>query len=152
MMSPEVLAWRLRAALPADRGVVLSMLRNANLPVEGVEDRFPAGYIVAEAGDHVIGVGGLELYGPSGLLRSLAVSPEWQGRGIGKALIERLLELGRYLGPEAVFLLTTTAQAYFEGKGFQRINREDVPAEVQTSVEFMGACPTSASCMFKKLT
>ena len=148
---PEAGEWRLRTATSADRDVALALLRGANLPSEGVEDRFPDGYIVAESGGGVIAVAGLEPYGAFGLLRSMAVSPEWRRRGIGKALTERLLALGRTMGLEAVYLLTTTAQAYFTGKDFGRIDREDVPPEIRASVEFASACPASAICMCRKL-
>ena len=150
-MTPGALHSRIRTAVPEDSGIVLSILRDGRLPADGVEDRFPVGYIVAEAGGSVIAVGGLEMYGSFGLLRSVAVAPEWQGQGIGKALTERLLELARYMGLKAIYLLTTTAQAFFEGKGFQRIDRKDVPAEVRASIEFAKSCPTSAICMFRKL-
>lgn len=141
--------WRLRTATPRDRNVALTLIREANLPLEGVEDSFPAGYIVGETGERVIAVAGMEKYGSFGLLRSLAVSPDWRRLGIGKALTDRLLALAWTMNLEAVYLLTTTAQAYFAGKGFQRVDREDVPAEIQASVEFAGACPTSAICMYK---
>jgi amino-acid N-acetyltransferase len=128
----------------------LTLLREANLPIEGVEDNFPAGYIVAETGDQVIAVAGMEMYGSFGLLRSLAVSPDWRRLGIGKALTERLLELAWTMSLEAVYLLTTTAQAYFAGKGFRRVDRKDVPAEIRASGEFAGACPASAICMVRE--
>ena len=144
-------SWRLRKATSTDTDVVLAMLREANLPAEGVLDHFPDGYIVAESGDDVIAVAGLEPYGRFGLLRSMTVLPEWRRRGIGKSLTERLLALARTMGLDAVYLLTTTAPGYFTGKGFGRIDREDVPPEIRASVEFASACPASAICMFRKL-
>lgn len=143
--------WRLRTATPRDREVALRLLREADLPIAGVEDNFPAGYIVGETGDQVIAVAGMEKYGSFGLLRSLAVSPDWRRLGIGKALTERLLAFAWTISLEAVYVLTTAAQAYFAGKGFRRIDREDVPAEIRESVEFAGACPANAICMVKEI-
>ncbi|OGP78459.1 MAG: hypothetical protein A2Z13_08790 [Deltaproteobacteria bacterium RBG_16_64_85] len=90
-------------------------------------------------------------YGDFGPLRSVAVSPDWRRRGIGNALTERLLALVRVMGFDAVYLLTTTTQTYFAGRGFRRVAREDVPGEIRASVEFASACPTSAICMFREL-
>jgi amino-acid N-acetyltransferase len=135
-----------------DADVTLALLRDANLPTEGVLDRFPAGYVVAEAEDRVVAVAGLERHGAFGLLRSMAVAPEWRRRGIGKALTERLLGLAGTMGLQAVYLMTTTAQPYFAGHGFARVKRAEVPTEVRTSVEFASACPASAVCMFTKIT
>jgi amino-acid N-acetyltransferase len=47
--------------------------------------------------------------------------------------------------------LTTTAERYFPKFGFERIERNDVPASVQASVEFTSACPSSAIVMRKPL-
>ena len=46
----------------------------------------------------VVGVAGMERYGGAGLLRSVAVAPDWQGSGIGRALVDRVLEDGRAAG------------------------------------------------------
>jgi amino-acid N-acetyltransferase len=54
-------------------------------------------------------------------------------------------------GAETVFLLTTTAEKFFPKFGFEAITRADVPASVQTSVEFRSACPASAVVMRKRL-
>jgi amino-acid N-acetyltransferase len=51
----------------------------------------------------------------------------------------------------AIYLLTTTAERYFPKFGFERIARTDVPATVQTSIEFTSACPASAAVMRKLL-
>ena len=70
-------------------------------------------FIVAEREGELIGVAGLEVYGASALLRSVAVEDGWRGSGVGKALIDRALDQARQAGIEDVFLLTTTAERYF---------------------------------------
>ncbi len=144
--------WDLRAARASDRDVVPALLREANLPTDGFLDRFPEGSSVAESGGHVIARAGLERHGAFGLLRSMAVSPGWRGRGIGKALTGRLLDMAREKGLRAVYLLTTTAQAYFGGHGFAHVPRDEVPAEIRASVEFASACPASAACMSRRIS
>jgi amino-acid N-acetyltransferase len=147
----QPLSWRLRAATSADAGAVLSLLRDANLPKEGVLDRFPEGYVVAESGGGVIAVAGLESYGNSGLLRSLVVSPLFRGQGIGEGLIGRLLSSARSVDLDAVCLLTNTAREYLARRGFTDIGRESVPTGIRASVEFASAGPASAACMFMRI-
>jgi amino-acid N-acetyltransferase len=102
---------------------------------------------VAEHHGRVVGVAGMEPYGRSALLRSVAVAPEWQGSGIGRTLVDRVLEEARAAGVWEVYLLTTTAEHYFPRLGFACVDREIVPASVQVSAEFTGACPASAVVM-----
>src|SRR6188472_54372 len=138
----------LRPAGRADDGAVATLLRELELPTEGAAewlDRF----WVAEHQNRVVGVAGMERYGESGLLRSVAVAPEWRGSGIGRALVDRVLEQGRAAGVQEVFLLTTTAEHYFPRLGFACVGRERVPDAVRTSAEFTGACPASAVVMRK---
>ena len=148
----ETTSWRLRPATSADGDIVLAMLREANLPTEGVVDFFPEGYIVAESGGSVIAAAGLESYGDSGLLRSLVVSPLFRGQGIGEALIGCLLSSARSADLEAVYLLTTTAREYLARRGFTGVDRVSVPAGIRASVEFAGACPATAACMVMRIT
>jgi amino-acid N-acetyltransferase len=70
---------------------------------------------------------------------------------VGRALIDRALALSQERGVEDVFLLTTTAEHYFPGFGFACVNRGSVPASVQESVEFQGACPSTAVVMRRAL-
>jgi GNAT superfamily N-acetyltransferase len=57
-------------------------------------------------------------------IRMLAVLPEFQGRGIGEALVRACLERGRADGRQRVYLDTTqwmeTAQRLYERIGFAR--------------------------------
>jgi amino-acid N-acetyltransferase len=51
-----------------------------------------------------------------------------------------------------VYLLTTTAHAYFPRFGFTRVARDEVAPAVRESEEFRGACPDTAVAMHKTLT
>ena len=65
--------------------------------------------------------------------------------------MRRVLDHARERGVQDVYLLTTTAEDYFPRFGFRRVDRREVPAEVQASVEFRKACPGSAVAMRKSL-
>lgn len=137
----------LRPATPADQAAVRALLADAGLPVEGLEDFFPDGYVVAEVEGRVVGATGIESHEENGLLRSAVVAPEWQGRGIGRLLAEERLSWARRRGLRAMYLLTTTAAGYFPRLGFIPIGRDEVPAGVQASSEFAATCPSSAAVM-----
>ena len=140
---------QLRPAAPDDLPSILSLLGEANLPTQGVEPRALPDFIVADRDGKLVGVVGLEIYRDSALLRSAAVDPRWRGTGVGRALIERALDLSRQRGIQDVYLLTTTAEQYFPRFGFCCVNRESVPEAVRGSVEFREACPASAVVMRK---
>jgi amino-acid N-acetyltransferase len=87
------------------------------------------------------------VYGAAALLRSAVVADQARGRGVGAALLDRLLEHARARGVRQVYLLTTTAEDWFPRFGFTRIARQAVPAALHASAEFRGACPDSATVM-----
>jgi amino-acid N-acetyltransferase len=139
-----------RAAKPEDLSAVTELLQESGLPTSGVQEWLPQ-FLVAEHDGHVVAVAGLELYGSSALLRSVGVRPEWRGSGLGRNLVDRLLSTARERGTHDVYLLTTTAEDYFPRFGFACISRDQVPEQVQGSVEFTCACPASAVVMCKVL-
>ncbi len=77
-------------------------------------------------------------------MRSVAVSPALHGQGLGHQLTNAVLQLARDLDAPHAYLLTMTAERFFPKFGFERIDRADVPASVQASIEFTSACPASA--------
>ena len=137
---------RIDAATADDLPLVLALLEQNRLPVDGLRDHI-ATTLVARREGRVVGSAALETYADGVLLRSVAVAPDQQHRGLGDELTRAALRLARTLRAPAVYLLTTTAEAYFPRFGFERIGRSDVPAAVQTSVEFTSACPASAVVM-----
>ena len=145
-ITPDRRTVLLRRAGKADRDSVADLLRALELPIDGVAEWLER-FWVAEHQGRVVGVAGMERYGDGGLLRSVAVAPEWRGSGLGRSLVDRVLEEGRAAGIRDVYLLTTTAEQYFPRLGFARVEREIVPAAVRASAEFTGACPASAVVM-----
>ena len=140
-------AWRLRPAREGDFDAVARLLSESELPTEGLRDQFGDSYVVAERGGSIVGAGGVEVYGPYGLLRSVAVSCELRGGQLGKALVEDRMDWASDRKLRAVYLLTTTATGFFEKLGFSAIDRQAIPDEVKISCEFSGVCPESAVAM-----
>ena len=140
-----------RGAHGGDFSAVSGLLASAGLPTAGVEEWLPH-FLVAEDRGEIVGAAGLELYGASALLRSVAVRPDWRGSGLARQLVDQLLAAAQDRGTHDVYLLTTTAEHYFPRLGFACITRAQVPPAVQRSVEFAEACPASAVVMQKTLT
>lgn len=140
----------LSAALPSDLDEVLRLVRRCNLLEEGVREALPA-LVVARADTQLVACGALETYAKHGLLRSLAVEPEHRGRGAGAAVVRELVHRAARNGLSALYLLTTTAQNYFERFGFADCERRAAPAGIAGSWEFRSGCPTSATLMVHRL-
>jgi len=77
-------------------------------------------------------------------MRAVVVSPQCQGQGIGRAVVEAAIELAHPRNIKRLYLLTETATDYFSRFGFERIDRQFVPESVRASEEFTVACPESA--------
>jgi amino-acid N-acetyltransferase len=87
-------------------------------------------FIVAEVDGVVVGCGALHvLWEDLGEVRTLAVSPQHRGEGIGHALLDRLLEQARALGVQRVFTLTFETD-FFARHGFAEIDSTPVTHEV----------------------
>lgn len=95
----------------------------------------------------IIGSGGLEFYGNYCLLRSLATSAGYRKQGYGKRITADLLKKAKEMSAKEVYLLTETAQPFFERIGFKNESREDAPNEIKRSSEFSSVCPVSAVLM-----
>ncbi len=104
-------------------------------------------FFLAFRDDVLIGSAGLERYGDTALLRSVAVAVPERGHSLGQALVQQVLAYAASLGVCQVVLLTTTAADFFLRLGFQPISRAEVPLAAQASVEFQEACPASAIVM-----
>src|SRR5687767_2897185 len=113
---------RLRSAQMGDLSAVERLLTDVDLPTAGVADHVD-GLIVAEDAASIVGCAGLEAYGVGGLLRSVAVRPDYRSHAVGRQLVERALDHARESGVQVVYLLTNTAAGYFKRIGFEPIQR-----------------------------
>ena len=74
-------------------------------------------YVTAEDGDRLIGFGRvLTDHHSLAYINHMAVDPRYQGRGIGKAILQRLIEASGDV--ERIFLYTNTADAFYMHCGF----------------------------------
>jgi thioredoxin type arsenate reductase len=142
---------RMRPARQGDLEPVRALLTECGLGAEGLETGFPACYVVVESAGELVGTAGLEVYGEDGLLRSVAVTPERRGGGLGALLVRNRLEWAARSGLRGVYLLTTTAADFFEWMGFRRIDREAAPEGIKSSEQYSRACPASAVAMYLQL-
>ena len=141
---------KIRKATNRDLDAVEGLLSANDLPLDGVKENL-SGFIVAEECGRVIGAVGLERFGSVALLRSAVVSEGRRGGGVGRQLVEHLLDYAESDGIEELFLLTTTAEDYFPRFGFTRTTRSAVPPAVKASAEFQGACPDTALVMTRRI-
>jgi N-acetylglutamate synthase-like GNAT family acetyltransferase len=135
----------IRRAEPQDLPDVLALLREAQLPSEGVAEHFDT-FFVGDEGGRIVGSAGLELHGDAALVRSLAVTADMRGTGIGGGVLRRALYEVRDCAA-GVFALTTTAEAYLARFGFEPVPRGLVPQALFESRELQDACPASATVM-----
>lgn len=139
----------LRPARTADLPAIEMLLTTSDLPLAGVAENLP-GFVVAESDGAIVGTAALEVCCDNALLRSVAVAPEWRSRGLGRALVTRVIADAEARGLRALYLLTTTAERYFPSFGFHQIARDEAPEDVQATEEFRSACPASAVVMCRR--
>lgn len=133
-------------AKPHDLPAALELLRRSQLPTEGVVEHF-GNYVVVRDQGRLVGVAGLEVYGNDALLRSVVVDPDYRGEGAGRSLVDGALALARRMALGQVYLLTTSARAYFERCGFADCAREQAPPSIRESWEFREGCSSTSALM-----
>jgi amino-acid N-acetyltransferase len=94
---------------------------------------------------------GLEIYDQDALLRSLVVGAASRTQGLGSALVLHAEQYAAAHRVRALYLLTTTAESYFEHRGYRRIDRAHAPPSIQSTREFASLCPASSAFMIKRL-
>jgi len=120
----------------AAKGEMLS--RSRSELYEGLRDFF-----VAHDGQRIVGCSALHInWEDLAELRSLAVDPDAQGKGIGKYLVEACLAEARSLGISRVYALTYRT-SFFEKMGFKMIEKESLPHKVWTDCL---KCPQFPNC------
>jgi amino-acid N-acetyltransferase len=129
---------------------VRALLEQGGLPTSDLGSSKPT-FIVACDGTQVVGAGALEPFGSAALLRSIVVTAELRGSGLGRSIVAELERIASAARIRKLVLLTQTAKRFFEHQGYCVIQRGEAPQEVQGSEEFRRLCPASATCMVKAL-
>lgn len=135
-----------------DFEAVRRLLEEARLPTRDLTPEMLEHFLVARRGAELVGVIGLEPLGDVGLLRSAAVAPELRGTGLGGRLTDALERYAREAGVGRLYLLTTTAAAYFDRHGYVRVPRDEAPAAIRDTTEFRELCAATSVCMVKELS
>ena len=130
---------------------VEALLAEAGLPTSDLRGAGPVRLLGVRRGERLVGVVGVEAHGTVGLLRSLAVAPDCRKAGLGKALVADAQAWARTLGIDTLYLLTTTADKFFEGQGYSAIARAEAPAAIAASAQFAALCPAWSIFMRKAL-
>jgi amino-acid N-acetyltransferase len=141
---------RIEPARADDAPVIGEILAEAGLPANAIREHIDD-FLLAREGERVVGCVGLELFGETALLRSLAVRSGARGRGVGRRLVGGILEHARSRGAREAVLLTTTVQGMAARAGFVAVARETVPAALRDSWEFKADCCGTAVCMRRAL-
>lgn len=97
------------------------------------------------------GTGGLEIYGKSGLIRSVSVDENLRGKHWGTKITLHLIDTAKENHLTDLYLLTETAKDFFLKLGFRIIPRAEASEDVRKSAEFSHVCPDSAVCMHLNL-
>lgn len=127
----------------ADDTGLRDALTSSDLPTEDLNEPGRAFFRFERAGD-AVGFGGFELYGADALLRSVVVLPDHRGNGLGTDMSRQLIALARQAGAQRVYLLTTTAAAFFTRLGFEPVDRIDAPPAILSTRQATTICSTAA--------
>jgi amino-acid N-acetyltransferase len=149
MVTPASPAPRIERAQRSDFDGIHWLLDLESLPSTDITADALDSFLVYRDEIGVAGTVGLELYGDTALLRSLVVTNQHAGRGIGRRLVTAAEALARERGVQAIYLLTTSAETFFEYMGFRRVGREQAPPAIQRCSQFSALCPATAILMMK---
>jgi arsenate reductase (thioredoxin) len=149
----------MRPVMPAElmirgrprRSTAVALLRAQGLPASDITDEHLEHFFFSGSDESPTGLVGVEIYGTDALLRSLVVAESTRSRGVGAALVQYVEDYAASRRVGALYLLTTTAESFFERRGYRRVDRAQAPRSIQSTLEFSSLCPASSAFMIKQL-
>jgi amino-acid N-acetyltransferase len=141
---------KIQPAISADLKEIENLLSANQLPTIDIYES-AVKLFIATYNNQLIGSIGIEKYSTIGLLRSLAVNSKFRNQQVGEGLIRYLHDFCINEKITNLYLLTTTADSYFDKFGFHKIDRSKVPEVIMQTREFKDICPLSAIVMQKVL-
>ena len=140
----------LRQATKNEYRAITHLLASNQLPTADIHEQNVT-LFVGLIDEKVVATIGVETYGNEVLLRSLCVKDGFKNQKLGEKMLAYLLGFCTHENIQTVYLLTTTAEHYFERHGFETITRDETPQSIQNTREFQSICPSSAIIMALKL-
>ena len=87
-------------------------------------------FFVIEVNGDIAACGAMEIFTEDlGEVRSLVVAEEYKGRGLGKALVQRITEEARTIGLRRIMALTYTPEFFYK-LGFHTVSKGSLPEKV----------------------
>ena len=139
----------IQPARPENLPELVQLLTQNQLPVEDLPVGLP-NFWLAFDGEKLVGSIGVDVYENVGLLRSLCVDATYRNRAVARQLCDRAFDEAKRQAISTLYLLTTTADQYFQRLGFAPVDRSTVPDAITKTSQFSSLCPSSATVM--KLT
>ncbi|ALG67296.1 arsenic resistance N-acetyltransferase ArsN2 [Beggiatoa leptomitoformis] len=135
----------------SDLSAIQQLLTDCHLPFEDLTPtHLPRFWLVKQRLTCIASIG-MEEWGNIGLLRSLAVLSPYRDSNLASELVDMAELYAKEQKLTALYLLTTTAVAFFTKRGYQLLKREEFPAILRQTPEFHSLCPATAICMWKTL-
>ena len=144
----------LRPAQGADLPGIVTLLTACGLPASDLNEASLAYFQVVESAGQLVGVAGLDVVPGHGLLRSVAVAPDFRGTGVASRLVKNVEDAACNSALTALYLLAKNAKAasYFARIGYAPVDRARVPPPLLALPEFSQLCPQSCPCLHKVLS
>jgi amino-acid N-acetyltransferase len=133
------------------KSTAVALLQAQGLPVSDITDEHLEHFFFIGSDGSPTGLVGVEIYGTDAQLRSLVVADTARTQGIGTSLVQHAEDYAASRSVAAMFLLTTTAETFFERRGYRRVDRSQAPCAIQSTPEFASLCPASSAFMIKQL-
>jgi amino-acid N-acetyltransferase len=133
------------------RSTAVALLQAQELPASDITDDHLEHFFFVGSDGSPTALVGLELFGADALLRSLVVGENARSKGLGSALVEHAEQYAASKNVRSIYLLTTTAEAFFKRLSYERIDRSLAPPSIERTREFVSLCPASSAFMVKSL-
>lgn len=139
----------LRKACAEDISAVFALLEQVQLPLPLRNES--VAFLVADLpAKSIAGCIGWEIHGKCALLRSLAVDVIFRNCGMATALTEGAMDELTKEGVTEFVLLTASAVNFAARLGFERADRNELPAEIKECLQVTSTTCQSAYCMRRK--
>jgi MOSC domain-containing protein YiiM/N-acetylglutamate synthase-like GNAT family acetyltransferase len=142
---------RADAEFPDHARALGSLLEEAGLPTLGFPEDTPSLTLATDPEGRVVAGAAVERWDGAGLLRSVVVTPDYRGRGLGTAVVRSVVRWSPRQGLRSLSLLTDTADAFFLRQGFMEVQRDELPTPLAQSMELREACGDRARSLTMEL-